>query len=310
MTELTPIKCPNCGADIEVNKELEKAICQYCGETVLIKNVIQNAQFSHKAKVDGIDTNDERIERAQKHIKLKEYNDAIRILQQITYNDKFNCEAYAYLLIAKIGALKNVNFNVKTSRESLPGCWKVVDEIIEINERLKKIDEKNETTKILDDYTNQINDLYKALEQSKIDEKELEDYTRRLNAYCESYMFRHRDKAKKVLEECFERTFGNYANNVVSRLYSDNKFVSKSLYKLSSIDKVCRDGTFIVSYTKSYSDDVPSNPYNLKLYVKSENVASNPIDVEDVKKYCEDIIQIIDKADFRFKKLFKNIFGK
>lgn len=30
MLKLTAAKCPQCGADIEVNPELEKSICQYC----------------------------------------------------------------------------------------------------------------------------------------------------------------------------------------------------------------------------------------------------------------------------------------
>lgn len=38
---LEPAKCPSCGANIEVNKDLEKTICQYCGTTVLIKDAIQ-----------------------------------------------------------------------------------------------------------------------------------------------------------------------------------------------------------------------------------------------------------------------------
>ena len=36
--ELVNAKCPNCKAEIQVNKDLEKAICQYCGETVSIKS--------------------------------------------------------------------------------------------------------------------------------------------------------------------------------------------------------------------------------------------------------------------------------
>ncbi len=39
--KLVPAKCPSCWADIEVNKDLEKTICQYCGTTVLIDDAVQ-----------------------------------------------------------------------------------------------------------------------------------------------------------------------------------------------------------------------------------------------------------------------------
>ena len=37
MVKLKDAKCPNCGANIEVNDALEKTICQYCGSTVIIE---------------------------------------------------------------------------------------------------------------------------------------------------------------------------------------------------------------------------------------------------------------------------------
>lgn len=39
--KLTVAKCPSCNANIEVNENLEKAICQYCGSTILIESAIK-----------------------------------------------------------------------------------------------------------------------------------------------------------------------------------------------------------------------------------------------------------------------------
>ena len=36
--KLVVIKCPNCHADVEVNKELEEAVCNYCGNKFLIED--------------------------------------------------------------------------------------------------------------------------------------------------------------------------------------------------------------------------------------------------------------------------------
>ena len=37
---LTSAKCPNCGADIKVNKEEEKTVCKYCKSEILVEDAI------------------------------------------------------------------------------------------------------------------------------------------------------------------------------------------------------------------------------------------------------------------------------
>ena len=61
---LEPAKCPSCGANIEVNKDLEKTICQYCGTTVLIKDAIQKYQveLTGSVQVDGLKSDKKKFE--------------------------------------------------------------------------------------------------------------------------------------------------------------------------------------------------------------------------------------------------------
>ncbi|MBR2289206.1 MAG: hypothetical protein IJ867_00940 [Clostridia bacterium] len=40
MINLTAAKCPNCGADIEVNATLDTTVCQYCGCTILVEGAL------------------------------------------------------------------------------------------------------------------------------------------------------------------------------------------------------------------------------------------------------------------------------
>lgn len=98
--KLTPAKCPACGANIEVNEELKNAICQYCGTTILIEEAVQKLKIdlSGTVKVDGIVGKNEKLEQAKKHIQLEEYADAENLLRNVIALDKFNIEAYAYLL--------------------------------------------------------------------------------------------------------------------------------------------------------------------------------------------------------------------
>ena len=41
MVQLQAAKCPQCGADIQVNTSLEQAICQYCGTTILVNDEVE-----------------------------------------------------------------------------------------------------------------------------------------------------------------------------------------------------------------------------------------------------------------------------
>ena len=59
--KLIAAKCPKCNADIEVNETLDKAICQYCGSTILIESAIQKhkMEITGTIKIDGIQSNSE-----------------------------------------------------------------------------------------------------------------------------------------------------------------------------------------------------------------------------------------------------------
>ena len=79
--KLEPVKCPNCEETIEVNKELEKAICQYCGNTILIKEAVQNlkSESVEKVEVDGVKSDRKKFEEVEKYFKLKEYANAKKL---------------------------------------------------------------------------------------------------------------------------------------------------------------------------------------------------------------------------------------
>ena len=49
---LTSAKCPNCGADIKVNKAEEKAVCKYCNSDVLIEDAIAKLKVVVEGEVE------------------------------------------------------------------------------------------------------------------------------------------------------------------------------------------------------------------------------------------------------------------
>lgn len=49
---LTSAKCPNCGADIRVNKEEEKTVCKYCKSEILVEDAIAKLKVVVEGEVE------------------------------------------------------------------------------------------------------------------------------------------------------------------------------------------------------------------------------------------------------------------
>lgn len=50
--KLTSAKCPNCGADIKVNKNEEKATCEYCNSEIIVEDAIAKYKLVVEGKVE------------------------------------------------------------------------------------------------------------------------------------------------------------------------------------------------------------------------------------------------------------------
>lgn len=50
MIKLQAATCPQCGASIEVNEQLEKTICQFCGTTILVSDIWKKENQCMKKK--------------------------------------------------------------------------------------------------------------------------------------------------------------------------------------------------------------------------------------------------------------------
>ena len=50
--KLTSAKCPNCGADIKVNKNEEKATCEYCNSEIIVEDAIAKYKLVVEGEVE------------------------------------------------------------------------------------------------------------------------------------------------------------------------------------------------------------------------------------------------------------------
>ena len=66
--KLIAAKCPNCGADINVDTERKSMFCSYCGSQILVDEAINKYQIDIKVggqiSVDGIATEKAKLQRA------------------------------------------------------------------------------------------------------------------------------------------------------------------------------------------------------------------------------------------------------
>ena len=68
---LISLRCPSCGADIELDETREFGFCSYCGTKVMMDKQI--VEFKGKVTVDGISTVEKLLERAFILVEDKEY---------------------------------------------------------------------------------------------------------------------------------------------------------------------------------------------------------------------------------------------
>ena len=141
MVKLKDAKCPNCGANIEVNDALEKTICQYCGSTVIIEEAIEKykVELSGKVEVEGIKGRNDKLTQAKKHMSLAEYDVAKKILLEIIADDQFDTEAYIELVKVDIELLEKMNFDPTTSKFRDSKGWNLLEEIDKNYERIKRL---------------------------------------------------------------------------------------------------------------------------------------------------------------------------
>lgn len=295
MIKLKEAKCPSCGANLEVNDKLEKTICQYCGNTVMIEEAIQKYQIElsgkieleGKVEVDGIKTNKARLEEAKKHFKVGEYNAAIKLLNELIDKEHFNIEAHAWLLKSQV-ALSGIRENDKgltSAYEDDRTYWENVKFINSNYERLKKIDDKNEANEFLEeDFINKLNYCQKIFSSLKSDEEKCVSLTSKINSAIDRYGYDHKQEAIMILKDIFK-----FKGAIEYTYHKDNMYTENSRYNLSSIQKVTRNGNFVIRYRRGDYNDL-NNGY----YSEYCNTAGKTNSIEQLEERVNKFVETLD----------------
>lgn len=285
MVKLKDAKCPNCGANIQVNDKLENTICQYCGSQVVIEEAIEKykLEISGKVEVDGIKGRNSKLEQARKHIKIEEYDAAKKILLEIVAEDSLDVESYEELLKVEILKMRNEEFDETLSAKENLNWQTRFTEMKKYYDRIKKLDEENTFDKELSEYKEEIDKYLSCLEQLDAyndDYKEFNEETiRKLNEYVM--------KAKRISRECAEgyqeaiSTALHVGNSIYTWFKQENGGYTKKAdrYEVIKFTKINMDGSIEGDYKKITENDVFNQPRNsLIIYCKEA-----PADLEELK---------------------------
>lgn len=286
MVKLKDAKCPNCGANIQVNDKLENTICQYCGSQVVIEEAIEKykLEISGKVEVDGIKGRNSKLEQAKKHMKIEEYDVAKKILEDIINEDSLDIEAYIELIKVNIELLKASNFNEDSSDLTDAANWDLYNSIIDSYNRVKKLNDSNNADDNFGEYKVELQHYLELKAKIEKEDDELKEIVKKLNEYF--------DETGRISPECQEvwmkeivgkrfevsRTTTDFCKHPINGSYYNDK------YKMQKINRITRDGIVECSFRK-VTTDYTSNPLNVDLH----RTNATPITLDEIRTKTDEI---------------------
>jgi len=173
MISLKAAKCPSCGADIEVNPELERGICQFCGSTILIQDAIQKIKVEHTGtiKIDGIQGESELLEIAKKHILVGETDKAYNVLEEILKENPYNLDAIQVYLelrekdLQKYLDMTDEDFSCSDMLTTPPAYYELFKTRFS---NLKTLDNNGKYADVVSKYETMLNSMNEKCEKSKV----------------------------------------------------------------------------------------------------------------------------------------------
>lgn len=132
---LIPAKCPQCEANVELDKNLETAFCSYCGTKIIIKDIVKKIKIVNNPSLENY------LKLADRYYEQGEYKDALE-----NYNSALKIEPDEWEAIYKRGICTTMNttlgeFDIQAS---INGCKNSLD----LYEKKEKDDKKIASQKI------------------------------------------------------------------------------------------------------------------------------------------------------------------
>ena len=126
-------KCPNCGANVELDSNLTQTYCAYCGSKISVEESVEKLkiELSGKIEIDGINSLRKLYQNAESYMKIKDYSYAYSTYSSIINNNPEELEAYKGALLALSQNMERPGKSVIYPEEHYPsGCDSIFDQYI------------------------------------------------------------------------------------------------------------------------------------------------------------------------------------
>lgn len=129
--KLVAAKCPNCGANIDVDKNSDKTVCEYCGSNIIVEDAIAKfkLEVSGEVEVSNLTNFDKLFKLANRDFANKYYKDALEKYKRAIELDPDNP-----IIILKIGLCECLtssfsNLNIVKLRNAFVDSYNLVKNI-------------------------------------------------------------------------------------------------------------------------------------------------------------------------------------
>ena len=150
--KLVAARCPNCGANIDVDKDSDSTRCEYCKSKIIVEDAIQKVkvEMSGSVEVTNSTSVSKLLKIANQYYFDKEYKDALKY-----YEKALELNPDEPLVVLRVGlcdALSNYNsVDINKPIKALKNAYRLLS------------DDKEKNKKIINSYINESSDVVKLI---------------------------------------------------------------------------------------------------------------------------------------------------
>ncbi len=234
--KLVAAKCPNCGANIDVNPKLETTKCNYCNQAILINDAIEKykLEISGSLEVKNLPQIDNITKLANRYYDNQEYEEAYQQYDQLLKLDADNTDALLRYGICKTLLNNYIDFTMEYLSKTFDNVISILKEKNEYDDKIEKyVEEILYATDVSQEATIKYYNSY------SINRFDLEQVQGKLfsclDLYEKIYIHANDDTKEKISDSillaikliCKEKVYktgkGEYGNNISEKYNIDRK---------------------------------------------------------------------------------------
>lgn len=126
--KLVAAKCPNCGANIDVDKDSDSTKCEFCKSKIIVDDAIAKykVEISGKVEVENLPKIENYMKLGDRYFDDKEYNDAFKQYEKACELDPDNAKAVLRKGLSKSYSTGYGQFDLKAAINGMKNAYKLL----------------------------------------------------------------------------------------------------------------------------------------------------------------------------------------